>query len=580
MTFILLFFSFQGTAVYPASRGDRSDPAGFIEKEMRRMSRRLHLPAFALTILDDQDILFQRVTGYTDVENQVPATTHSAFKVYSVSKTFTAMEIFREVEEGLIDLDDPITEYLPEFSIRSRFPDHTPITVTSLLAHRSGLPRNACLSCPPGDEDPFDLEKYEKATADCFLAFPTGSRYHYSNLGYNLLGRIIEETRDMGFSRYMKTHFLQDLGMEHSTFHVDVSVDSTTPATGYEYYKRKLYPIPQENVSNVPSGNLTTTLEDLSILLKALLNNKVFSRSTTQQQMYIDHYSRAEDPETMGLGLKTLTLAGGDLMLWHDGGPSDGAGALIAMVPSQKLAIAMVSNSTSFGAEKTVPLARHILNRLIEEKTNQTPAPVEPPRRIQTDPKTLEALEGKYVAWGMELEVEARNRKLKGRIGGLGLNLVPISHSEFKVTHWMDKIGLTKIIKPPVEFNKLRVVFPEHQSLHPDFLVINLNHISYEICPRYPDLNSLDVPWDQFPGIYQPATRLPGNLTGELWTNQFSIIEEDQMLLMSGLFGPIVPLDKNFLRILSGPFAGETMEYLPANGYIIHQNAVFMPGKE
>jgi hypothetical protein len=83
--------------------------------------------------------------------------------------------------------------------------------------------------------------------------------------------------------------------------------------------------------------------------------------------------------------------------------------------------------------------------------------------------------------------------------------------------------------------------------------------------------------WDRLPGDYQLAERLPGNRAGQVWGSKYNIYEEDSVLTLSGVFGPIIPQNDNFIRIVSGPFAGETMEYLPDSGHIIHQNMVFLP---
>lgn len=574
---ILLLLSLQGSCVIGPPTTKPSELNDFLEKEMRRMMRKYHLPAFALCVVEDENILFLDARGYIDLENELAASPQSVFKLFSVAKAFTALEIFREVEEGLIGLDEAMMEYLPEFSIQNRFPENDPITVKSVLAHRSGLPRNECIACPPGEDDPYTLDKFEISTAECYMAFPPGLRYHYSNLGYDLLGRIVEQNRDMGFAQYMKAHLLNDLGMKNSTFSYSDISDPHDLALGYEYYKRKQYPMLQSDINSVPSGNLYSTIEDLSTFLKVILNNKVFTQENTLPQMYVDHFSNIDDPETMGLGWKTMKITADELMIWHDGGPDDGTGTLIAMVPDQKLGIAIVANSTALGSDKSVPLAMEIFKRLIEEKMQQAPESVNKPERIDVPLEALRNFEGKYIAWGMPMEVKARKNKLKGKIGGLALDLYPISMTEFAVSHWMDKIGLTKIIKPPVEFDKLRVSFPESSPTSPEFLIIDLNHISYEICPRYPDLGSPEKSWNRLLGNYQLAGRLPGNKAGQLWEDKFSIFLEDGVLKISGVFGPILPLEDCYLRILSGPFAGETMLCLPDSGQIIHQNFVFLP---
>ena len=82
------------------------------------------------------------------------ASTHSLFKLFSVSKVFTAIEIWKETEEGLVDLDHPLSDYLPHFGIQNDYGDLRDITIKSMLAHRSGLPRNECLRVPAGEDGP------------------------------------------------------------------------------------------------------------------------------------------------------------------------------------------------------------------------------------------------------------------------------------------------------------------------------------------------------------------------------------------------------------------------------------------
>ena len=110
-------------------------------------------------------------------------------------------------------------------------------------------------------------------------------------------------------------------------------------------------------------------------------------------------------------------------------------------------------------------------------------------------------------------------------------------------------------------------------------MIINLDNISFEICPKYPNLLSIPGNWDDLVGDYQMAERLSGNKTGNFTGSQFSIHMEDNVMVMSGPFGPIVPMSEDYLIITSGPFAGETIEYYPESGNIIHQNAVFIPVK-
>lgn len=548
-----------------------------IEHQINKLMRKKHLPGLAITIVEDQDIVYQQAFGMSDIENSIEVTTKSVFKLYSVAKLFTAIEIFREVEEGLVDLDNSILDYLPDLSIQSRNYADRSITVKSILAHRSGLPRNGCVLIPDGNPDINSLEKFERATAGCYLAYPVAYRYHYSNLGYNLLGRIIEQNRNAGFSPYMRDHLLYDLGMRNSTFSFHDISDPKHVANGYEYYQHKYYPLTQTDIKNVPSGNLYSTIEDLSVFLKTVINNEVFKSEGTMSEMFKDHFSKVTDPETMGLGWKTTKIDGSEFMAWHDGGPGEGIGSLVAFLPYKKLGIAIVANSTSFESSISVPLAMEILKDILQAKSEIEYHNSEKPGRIETERQLLSIYEGKYIAFSRVMDVKAKNNKLKGRIGPFDLDLIPVNETEFMISHWMDRIGLTKIIKPPIDFNKIKVEFFKSATTDSSYMILNLDNISFEICPKYPIHFSVPGNWDDLTGEYKMADRLPGNNTGDFTGSHWTIHKEDNVIVMSGVFGPIVPLDEKSLMITSGPFAGETIEYFPESGNLIHQNAVFVP---
>lgn len=576
--FLICFFHpMEGAVAKAPETAENSDLSKYIEKEIRRMMRKYHLPALAITVVDQEDVIYQNALGYIDLEKGIEASPESVFKLWSLAKVFTALEIFKEVEEGLVDLNAPISEYLPAFHIQSKLAIEEAVTVKSLLAHRSGLPRNECLNCDEGDKNPQMLEEFEKSVEDCYMAYPTGFRYKYSNLGYDLLGRIIEENRDMGFSAYMKAFVLDDLGMYHSSFLTNDVNKSNQLALGYEYHKRSYYPMIQPEINSVPSGNLYSTIEDLSIFLASALNNELFNSKRTMEQMFIDHYSRKEDPETMGLGWKTTILGAKELMVWHDGGPSEGIGSIIALVPGQEFGIAIVANSTSFETNRSFQLVKDILTFLLDERSELQHLSTKKSERVALDQQQLRDFEGKYIVFGMVMDVKARKKKLKGKIGPLNLSFLPESETEFRVTHWMDKIGLTKIFPPPVDFDKIKICFQEVSADKSKQMIINLDNVSFEICPPYPANTIMQDKWKSLPGDYQLAWRENGNMPGQFSGDVFSIVLEDQVLSMSSIFGPILPMEDNFIRILSGPFAGETMEYFPETGYLVHQNAVYVP---
>jgi hypothetical protein len=297
----------------------------------------------------------------------------------------------------------------------------------------------------------------------------------------------------------------------------------------------------------------------------------------TMPMMFKDHYSSKADPETMGLGWKTTMMKDSIPLIWHDGGPDEGVGALMAFVPSKKIGIAVIGNGTGFSGSVSLPFAREILDHILEDPGANIPEQDNHKGEVKAKGEMLKNYEGKYVAFGQLLDVKAKKHKLRAHIGPINLNLLPNKEATFRVSHWMDKIGLTRLIKPPIDFGGITIRFVEAEPIDSCLMIINLDRIAYEFCPKYPENEKLPEGWNGIIGEYYMTERLPGNKPGKPTGSILTIQMEENVMIMSGLFGPIVPVSDNYIRILSGPFAGETMEISPESGNIVHQNAVFVP---
>jgi hypothetical protein len=102
--------------------GDYDYTITYAESRISQVMKEKHLPGFAVVLVDDQNIIWQETFGLANLEEDQPVEADTVFRLWSVSKAFTALEILRLVEDGLVDLDTPITTYLPEFSMQSRSP--------------------------------------------------------------------------------------------------------------------------------------------------------------------------------------------------------------------------------------------------------------------------------------------------------------------------------------------------------------------------------------------------------------------------------------------------------------------------
>lgn len=561
----------------PIPSGDYTYTRIYAEYRIQQVMKQKHLPSFAVTLVDDQNIVWQETFGLANIEKNQLAEPDTVYRLWSVAKAFTAIETLRLVEDGLVDLDTPITEYIPDFALQSRFPDSEPITIRSILTHRSGLPRNGCHWI---EFNPNVLAELVASLKDCYQVYPVGYRYKYSNVGFNLLGYLIEEMRGVFFPDYLRDELFLPLGMENTTFLRSHLPAQAEVASGYEFYEGEYYLYEQGDTTNLASGNLYGTIEDMGKFMQLIFRNGEANGAQliapeTLQGMFVEQTSSARDPQTMGLGWKTNRVLGSEQLVWHDGGPSDGTGSLVAFLPERKLGVVLIANGTTFDGSISVPLAVEFLELMLETKYGPQSPLEEKHATVDVERALLENYVGKYIVFGEVMDVYLDGNQLKGRVYGFSFNLDPLSKTLFQPQHWLADIGLTSLFGAPVDLHQLKIEFMPGDEISSDYVILHLGGIGYEICPEYPDLKEILPLWDEITGDYDLVARLPFGKVGTDVLGQTNIWVEDGVLRMAGLVGPILPISETELIILSGSFAGETMMYDPGTGNIYHQNIVF-----
>jgi CubicO group peptidase (beta-lactamase class C family) len=223
------------------------------------------IPGLAIAIVDDQHILWMEGFGYTDGDKKIAVTPHTLFSIQSMSKSFTATAAMFAAQAGLVDLDAPITAYLPDFTVNSVFEEHPEqkITLRMLLSHTAGFAHEA----PFGGN--FDLPAYSfvkhiASISDTWLKFPVGDYYSYSNLGVDLAGYILQVQSGMPFTQYVQETLLQPLGMNESTLDVSQVRANKTRAIGHV---NSPFPPPVDFLI-IPSGGVWSTASDMARYLQ------------------------------------------------------------------------------------------------------------------------------------------------------------------------------------------------------------------------------------------------------------------------------------------------------------------------
>jgi len=203
-----------------------------------------HIPGLALALVDGDHVVWQQGFGVTDRDGP-PVTVDTIFSVQSMSKLFTATAVMQAVRSGRLDLDVPITRYLPGFTVHSAFEPHPEqrITLRMLLGHTAGFTHEAPLG-NNYEPEPGDFDAHVRSICDTWLRFPVGTGYAYSNLGIDLAGYILETTAGEPFPAVMRDTLLAPLGMDHSTFDRARVHTATNRAVGHSGLVRPPVDVP------------------------------------------------------------------------------------------------------------------------------------------------------------------------------------------------------------------------------------------------------------------------------------------------------------------------------------------------
>ena len=236
----------------------------YIDKNMKAFN----IPAFAVGVTNRKEQIYESAHGFSDVAAEIPLSSEMLFEIGSIGKSFTSIAILQLVEEGLLDLHEPITRYLPWFSVNS---SHELITIHHLLSHTAGI--------IAGPDFPGDPHYEVWSLRNTEIAVSPGTFFHYSNTGYKTLGVLLEDLLGQFYGDIIQERILDPLGMS-STEPIVRNETRDRLVTGYEAYfddrplslSRSLAPATWlEHAEG--AGSIASTVADMSIYLRMLLNH-------------------------------------------------------------------------------------------------------------------------------------------------------------------------------------------------------------------------------------------------------------------------------------------------------------------
>ncbi|GAA3746883.1 serine hydrolase domain-containing protein [Plantactinospora mayteni] len=368
------------------------------------------IPSAAIGVLHAGE-LTELAVGVKNVETREPATIDTVYQCGSMTKTWTALAFMQLVDEGKIDLDEPVRTYLPGFTVAD--PETSAkVTPRHLLHHTNGI--EEAYGDPGEDDDVY--ERMADNIADAPQVFPTGHTHGYSAaLGYAILARILEVLDGKRWDDVMRDRLFDPMGLT-STSSWREQVDETRAATGHLIRSLDEGPIvtPVDHLPRAfgPGGNITSTIREVLTMAHVLLhegtapNGKLIVSAESVREMMRSRVP-VPDPYLFGpawaLGLIVCEWHGETV--YATDGSTIGQNARLRILPDSNTAIAMLTNG---GPRES--FYRKVFNEILTDLGTVTiPDLPAPDPTLNLD---LSRYEGVYERPGTRYEVSADDGKL------------------------------------------------------------------------------------------------------------------------------------------------------------------------
>ena len=368
------------------------------------------VPGAGLAILADGEVA-DTAYGVLNRRTQVAATPDSLFQIGSITKVWTATLVMQLVDEGLLDLDQPVVRYLPGFQVADPEVTRT-VTTRHLLAHTSGIDGDLFLDTGRGDDC---IERYVAACATLGQNHPLGATMSYCNSGYIVLGRLIEVLRDASWDQVLRDRLFGPLGLasagtlpEEALLHRAAAGHITPP--GKEMTVAPVWGIFR---SVGPAGLIHATAREALALAQLHLADGVAPDGT--RVVSADSARAMREPQVAvpdtwtlgshwGLSWILMNWSGHDVY-GHDGS-TIGQGAFMRVVPDKGVAVCLLTNGGH-----TQDLFRDLFNEILGELADVAlPPRLEPP----ADPPALDLdpYVGRYARQSVEITFTAADDHL------------------------------------------------------------------------------------------------------------------------------------------------------------------------
>jgi CubicO group peptidase (beta-lactamase class C family) len=449
------------------------DKLSDIQAALDATARQHKVPGASLGIFEG-DVVVEFATGVTNVKTGVPVTTDTLFQIGSNTKVYTATLVMQLVDEGSVELDEPVRTYVPEFTLANADVADA-ITVRHILTHTNGIPGDHFEDTGRGDDA---IERYVATLAKLEPIHDPGEIFSYSNAAFMLAGYLIEKVTGKLYHQVIKDKLFTPLGLSATTVmpeemlhrrvasgHMVIPAGMQIPIPLVPVGEPVLIPRGADFRCALPAGSWTgSTPAEVLAFVRMHLDGGLASgkRVLSEEAVKLMQTPHASSPGTTSagegarIGLSwVLNDWDGVRVIGHGGGTNDGQLSMLEAIPERRFALCLLTNCST-GPFLWRDLGGYLFKELAGVSIPEMPKPPAEPAPIDLAP-----YEGKYENAAAFLDVRASAGKLTmtmtpkpglaaaapGPFGGpQAMTLVPIDEERFYGTAGIGGGGIVAFV--------------------------------------------------------------------------------------------------------------------------------------
>lgn len=346
---------------------DNFDDGEKLESFVKEQMNKGKIPGLSIVVVNGNESVYKKGFGYADLEDEKPVTEETLFEIGSNSKAFTALAIYKLVEEGKIGLNSNVNEYIPWFKMAFHNGDkkvNADITIEQLLHHTSGIPFHTIKNIPESGSDTALEDTVKGVMKQELNAFP-GEEFEYASINYDILGLVIQKVTGLSYEQYMDENVLAPLDLNNTFLFSNET--SSSMAKGYKlaFLKPMEYKAPIFR-GNTPAGYFISNANDMEQWLRLQMGEheagSAFNEAVRDSHIPNRSVPPSSDGSSYSGGWEVYQIGSGEV---SHSGSNPNYSSFVIFRPEDKIGVAVMAN---LNTAITEDIGRGVLDMILNRE--------------------------------------------------------------------------------------------------------------------------------------------------------------------------------------------------------------------